>query len=231
MLRRTIFLTSRCEAFMLQRTMSTKAPAKPVRRSNSKTGSAPPAKRSPVSRDTLAVATAPPPLPDTDIQEIPVATQTDTNTDNTKANGPDTSREAMREDAKAAFSAGDGQMADAMKKTTAMASGMTDMAKGNLEAMVQSSRIAATGAQDFAKDMAEYNRRTFEHVTAAMKEMTQAKSPTELFKLQSDYAQKLFDLAIAETSRTTESMMKLAGEVARPMQNQIAEATAKVRGR
>ena len=142
--------------------------------------------------------------------------------------------EKTAKDAKAAFSGLDdqtnGQMADAMKKTGAMASGMTDMAKGSMEAMVESSRIAATGAQDFAKDMAEYNRRTFEHVTAAMKEMTQAKSPTELFKLQSDYATKLFDLAIAETSRTTESMMKLAGEVSRPVQNQIAEATAKVRG-
>ena len=228
MLQRTISLTGASPCFMLHRTMSTKAPAKPARRP--KTGSAPKAKRPPVSRNTLATAIAPTPLPDTDIQEIPVATQIDTNTDNTQAKGGDTSRETMREDAKAAFSVGNGQMADAMKKTSEMASGMTDMAKGNVEAMVESSRIAATGAQDFAKDMAEYNRRTFEHVTAAMKEMTQAKSPTELFKLQSEYAQKLFDLAIAETSRTTESMMKLAGEVSRPVQNQIAEATAKVRG-
>lgn len=204
---------------MLHRIMSTKAPAKP-RPASKRTGTP---KRSPVSRDTLARAIAPEPIPTPDIEDIPVATQTDNNTN-------DTSTEAMREDAKAAFSTGNDKMADAMKKTTEITSGMTDMAKGNMEAVVESSRIAATGAQDFAKNMAEYNRRTFEHVTAAMKDMTQAKSPTELFKLQSDYAQKLFDLAIAETSRTTEAMMKLAGEVSRPMQNQIAEATAKVRG-
>ena len=150
----------------------------------------------------------------------------------------DARAEKTRADATAAFANGADKGADAMKnmgsdamkKTTEMASGMTDMAKSGVEAMVETSRIAASGAQDFAKDMADYNRRTMEHVTAAMKEMTQAKSPTELFKLQSDYATKLFDLAIAETSRTTESMMKLAGEVARPMQNQVAEATAKVRG-
>ncbi len=139
--------------------------------------------------------------------------------------------ETARADAKAAFATGGDTMTDTMNKTSEMASGVTGMAKGGLEALVETSRIAASGAQDFAKDMAEYNRRTYEHVTAAMKEMTQAKSPTELFKLQSDYASKLFDLAIAETSRTTESMMKLAGEVARPMQNRMAEVTAKVRGK
>lgn len=139
--------------------------------------------------------------------------------------------EKTRADAKAAFAMGGDKASEAMEKTAEMTSGVTGIAKGGMEALVETSRLAAAGAQDFAKDMAEYNRRTFEHVTAAMKEMTQAKSPTELFKLQSDYASKLFDLAIAETSRTTESMMKLAGEVARPMQNQIAEVTAKVRGK
>ena len=137
----------------------------------------------------------------------------------------------MTGNAKEAFATASERTREAMDKTGRMAEDMGAVAKGNMDALVETARIAATGAQDFAKDMAEYNRRTFEHVSAAMKEMTQAKSPTELFQLQSDYAQKLFDLAIAETSRTTESMMKLAGEVARPMQNQVAEATAKVRGR
>ncbi len=201
--------------------MSTKPPAaKPRRRTSAAKPRAPAVSHDTVSHDTVAAMLAPTPLPD-DIQEIPVADpQTET---------PDI--KTMRDDAKAAFASmtPDG-IGDAMKKTSEMTSGMTDMAKGNMEAMVETSRIAATGAQDFARDMAEYNRRTFEHVTAAMKEMAQAKSPTELFQLQSNYASKLFDLAIAETSRTTESMMKLAGEVARPMQNQVAEATAKVRG-
>ena len=203
--------------------MSTKPPAKP-RRSRAKAQDT--AKRTPAvrSRETEATApAAPEPTKETPVDnqnEMPDPAAVEARAEKTKA------------DAKAAFSnmGNGGQMGDAMKKTTEMASGAADMAKGGMEAMVESGRIAATGAQDFAKDMAEYNRRTMEHVTAAMKEMTQAKSPTELFKLQSDYAQKLFDLAIAETSRTTEAMMKLAGEVSRPMQNQIAEATAKVRG-
>ena len=213
---------------MLRRTMSSKPPAKTRRSPRAKAPGA--SKRTPAvrSRDTEAKA-LPEPIKETPVDnqnEMPDPAAVEARAEKTKA------------DAKAAFSKGadmTGSMGtaglgDAMKKTTEMASGMTDMAKGSMEAMVESSRIAATGAQDFAKDMAEYNRRTMEHVTAAMKEMTQAKSPTELFKLQSDYASKLFDLAIAETSRTTESMMKLAGEVTRPMQNQIAEATAKVRG-
>jgi len=55
------------------------------------------------------------------------------------------------------------------------------------------------------------------------------KSPTEFVKLQSDYLRTTFDALIAETSRSTEAMLKLAGEVAQPISSRVALAAEKVK--
>ncbi|MFX7060050.1 phasin family protein, partial [Acinetobacter baumannii] len=65
--------------------------------------------------------------------------------------------------------------------------------------------------------------------TAALKSFASVKSPTELFQLQSDYARSSFDALVAETSKTTEAMLKLAGEVFQPISNRFAVAAEKIK--
>ena len=59
--------------------------------------------------------------------------------------------------------------------------------------------------------------------------MTTVKTPNEFMQLQSDFAKTQFDAAVAEMSKLSETLVKLAGEVFEPMQNRMALATDKMK--
>ncbi len=101
--------------------------------------------------------------------------------------------------------------------------------KGNVEALVESSKIAAKGFETMGQDAAEFGRKQFEEATAAFKTLATVKSPTEFLKLQSDFVRSSFDALVAETSRSTETALKLAGEVAQPISNRFAVAAEKMK--
>jgi phasin family protein len=99
---------------------------------------------------------------------------------------------------------------------------MTELNKGNVEAMVESGRIAAKGMEAMGQHAADYARRQFESTTAAFRTLTAVKSPTEFMKVQADLTRAAFDGMVAETSRNTETMLKLVGEVVQPLSNRFA---------
>lgn len=117
----------------------------------------------------------------------------------------------------------------AMEKGSKMIEEMNEFSKGNIEALVESSKIAAKGIETLGQDAAEYSRKQFESATAAMKTLASVKSPTEFLKLHSDYMRSAFDAMVAETSKNTESMLKLAGEIAQPISNRVAVAAEKIK--
>jgi phasin family protein len=117
----------------------------------------------------------------------------------------------------------------AVEKSTKLVEEANDFAKGNMEAMVESGRIAAKGFEALGQDAAEFSRRSFESATAALKTFASVKSPTELFKLQSDFMRGAFDSYVAEASKNTEAMLKLAGDAAQPLSNRFAVAAEKVK--
>jgi phasin family protein len=117
----------------------------------------------------------------------------------------------------------------AMEKSGKMVEEMNEFGKGNVEALVESSRIALKGFESIGQDAAEYGRKSFEGFTAAMKSMASVKSPTELFKLHSDFVKASFDQAVAEASKNTEAMIKLAGDAAQPISNRFAVAADKAK--
>ena len=127
-------------------------------------------------------------------------------------------------------------IADATERTkTAFAKsqqGMVELgafSKGNVEAMVESSKIAAKGIEQLGQSAAAYVRASFEEAQSQARTLASAGSPTEFMKLQSDFVRTSFDRMIAEASKTTEAMLKLAGEVAQPISNRIAIAADKVK--
>jgi len=116
-----------------------------------------------------------------------------------------------------------------VEKHTKLVGEATEFAKGNVEALVESGKIAAKGFETLGQDAADYGRRSFEHATAALKSMSAVKSPADFFKLQSDYVRASFDSMVAETSKTTEAMIKLAGDAAQPISSRVALAVEKVK--
>ena len=117
----------------------------------------------------------------------------------------------------------------AVEKSTKIVEEANEFAKGNLEAVVESSRIAAKGFETLGQDAAEYGRKSFESATAALKTLATVKSPAEFFKLQSDFVRGAFDSYVAEASKNTEAVLKLAGDAAQPLSNRFAVAAEKVK--
>ena len=116
----------------------------------------------------------------------------------------------------------------AYDKAQAYTGQVAEFAKGNVEALVESSKILAAGAQDIARGEVEAARGAFETATADMKALAAVKSPTELFKLQGEIARRNFDAAVARASKNAEVSMKLANEAFAPISSRMSIAAEKV---
>ncbi len=179
------------------------------------------------------------------VEEIPVAAAVavesvvDTITDNAEAVSPASLKEkgkTMADTVKNMTAQGEKFVAelktrteDAVAKSKAYFADLNDFNKGNLEALVESGKIAAKGFEKLGQEQAEYARKSFEQTTAAFKGMAAVKSPTELVKLHSDYVRTSFDALVAQTSHSTEAFLKLAGDIAQPISNRFAVAAEKVK--
>ncbi|WP_164156346.1 phasin family protein [Sandarakinorhabdus rubra] len=106
---------------------------------------------------------------------------------------------------------------------------LNDMARANIDALIASARVATTGVEQVMNRLTEVSKASFEETTAMVKKLAAAKTPNELMQLQSDFAKAQFDSAVAEYSKLTEMMVKLAGDVMEPVQNQVAVATDKMK--
>ncbi|WP_419825925.1 phasin family protein [Sphingomonas sp.] len=116
-----------------------------------------------------------------------------------------------------------------MEKGAKVAEELGEFAKGNVEAFMTSGRVAAKGVETLGQEAVDYGKKSFESASNAVKGFAAAKSPTELFQLQSDYARSSFDAMVAEGSRVTEAWVKLAGEVMQPLSTRLAVAAEKVK--
>lgn len=106
---------------------------------------------------------------------------------------------------------------------------LADLTRGNVEALVASSKVAAKGIESLSQDAAEYSRKSFEEASTALKSLAEVKSATDLFKLQGDYARAAFDAAIAESARVSETVLKIAGDVAEPITSRYTVAAERVK--
>jgi len=61
-----------------------------------------------------------------------------------------------------------------------------------------------------------------EQASDAVKTLAEAKSPAEFFQIQSELARASFDRFVAETSKLTERVVKLAGEAVEPLQTRAS---------
>ncbi len=105
---------------------------------------------------------------------------------------------------------------------------MTEFTKGNVEAIVESSKIFAAGAQTFGKTYVEEAKSAYELMTADVKELAAIKSPTELFQLQGKIMRRNFDALVATSSKNTEAVLKLANDTFAPLTGRVEIATEKL---
>jgi phasin family protein len=116
-----------------------------------------------------------------------------------------------------------------IERNTRIAEELTELGRGNVEALVASTKVAAKGVETIGQEVAEYSRKSFEEASAALKAFAELKSPTDFFRLQSEFARTQFDSLVSETSRFSETVIKLAGDVAAPLTSRYSVAAEKVK--
>lgn len=117
----------------------------------------------------------------------------------------------------------------AFEKSQAAMGDVGTFAKGNVEAVVESSKILATGLQEMGKSYAAESKSAVETMTAEIKDLASVKSPTEFFEKQNAMMRKQFDAAVAATSKNSEAMLKLASEAFQPISNRVSLAVEKIK--
>jgi hypothetical protein len=116
----------------------------------------------------------------------------------------------------------------AYEKGTVALTEATDFTKGNVEAMVESGKILAAGAQSLGKSYVEEAKSAYETMTADVKDMAAVKSPTELFQLQGKIARRNFDAFVSLSSKNTDAMLKLANDAFAPLTGRVTLAAEKL---
>lgn len=118
---------------------------------------------------------------------------------------------------------------EAMAKTSKLAEEAVEFNKANVEALVESGKIAAKGLETLGQEGVAFARKSFEDTSAAMKGYTAVKSPAEFLKLYAENSKKAFDAAVAQTSKTSELVVKLTNDSFAPISNRVSVITSKMK--
>jgi phasin family protein len=137
--------------------------------------------------------------------------------------------EAVTERVQAIFGNVNEQARAVLEKNARLVEELTELTRGNVEAFVTSSKVAAKGVEALGQEAAEYGRKSFEEASSALRSFAEIKSPTDLFKLQSEFAKTQFDSIVAQNSKLSEAAIKLAGEVFEPLSSRYSVAAEKVK--
>lgn len=106
---------------------------------------------------------------------------------------------------------------EAAKRSRKAAEELADIARGNVDAIVEAGRIASTGAQSLAQKALAKSRDGVELAASTVRSMAEAKNPADLMQLQAEFVRGAFDRFVSQSSSMTESMVKLAGESFQPI--------------
>jgi phasin family protein len=106
---------------------------------------------------------------------------------------------------------------DAVRRSQKAVEELAELSRANVEALVDAGKIAVDGARSIGQDVVETSRESIEQAADAVRALAEAKSPTEFIQAQSEFARASFDRFVAESSRLTESFVKLAGEAFQPL--------------
>ena len=117
----------------------------------------------------------------------------------------------------------------AFEKSQALFGDAGEFTKGNLEAIVASGKILATGVQAMGKTYVAEVKSSIETVQADAKELRTVKSPSDFVKLQSTMMRKYFDNVVAYNSKSAEAALKLANEAFQPISSRVSLAVEKVK--
>lgn len=121
------------------------------------------------------------------------------------------------------------KLESAYAKTGELASEVNEFSKANIEAVVESGKIFFAGLQELGREDIENGKDALETVTADVKKMAAAKTPTEFMQLQGELARRNFDAAVSFGSKRTEALVKLYNDAFAPLSSRVSVAAEKIK--
>jgi phasin family protein len=112
-----------------------------------------------------------------------------------------------------------------MEKAMKTAEEMVAFGQGNVEALVKSGQIWATGMQDLGKQMAATAQASFEETMATFKAFSSVKSLKDAFDLQANLARSTMEKTLAESGKLTDASMKLTEQTLAPITARVSLVT------
>jgi hypothetical protein len=126
--------------------------------------------------------------------------------------------------AKASFEQVATKSREAMAQNLKTVDVITEMTRGNFDALLESSRLASGGFQAIAQEVADHSKQSLARTTAAAQALAKARTAPELMKLQSEFARAEFSTAIAEVTKLSQEMFKTMTAIFEPLQKQAVLA-------
>ena len=96
--------------------------------------------------------------------------------------------------------------------------------QGNVEALVKSSQILATGMQDLSKLMAASAQATIDEAMSAFRAMTSVRSLKDAADLQANLARSAVEKALTQSGQVAETSFKVAEQAFAPISSRLSLA-------
>ena len=123
------------------------------------------------------------------------------------------------------------KMKEGMEKTMKTAEELVAFNQGNMEAVVKSGQIWATGLQDLSKHIASAAQASMEESISTFRALTGVQSLKDAFDLQTNFARSQFEKTLTESGKLTDASLKLTEQTLAPLTarvNVAVERLAKV---
>ena len=96
--------------------------------------------------------------------------------------------------------------------------------QGNVEAMVKSGQIVASGLQDLSKQIAANAQAAMDESMSTFRALAGVRSMKEALDLQTSFARTSFEKAMSQTGQITEASFKLAEQAYSPIAGRVSVA-------
>lgn len=118
---------------------------------------------------------------------------------------------------------------EAFAKTNKLAEEAAAFNQSNIDAVVESTKIAAKNLEVLRDESLAFARQSFEDNSAIFQSFASVKSPADFFKLYAENSKKIFDAAVSQTSKNSELMVKMTNESFAPISNRMSVISSQLK--
>ena len=112
-----------------------------------------------------------------------------------------------------------------VEKMTESMEDMASFGQQNMEAMIAASKRAAKAAEEMNAEFAAFTKKSYEDSMAAAKDMTAAKSVTELVEKQTNFTKSMMEAFVAQSTKMNELATNAGKECFEPLSQRVSAST------